>query len=343
MNRFRFATCSIMLVTAVQCSKAPAPPENDADRASNGAERSTEKVVYQGKTLQQWVRELTAENNSDVVADLLSNRAAVQAFGAVLKDEDPGPAGSAAFVLGFIGPPAVPVLAEALKNKAERVRMMASMALCGIGPEARAAVPALIGALKDQNNHVRDGAAQALGEIGPEAKVAIPALIETLKDDKDANTRFLAAGALGAIGPEDEAAVAALVEGLKDKVWYVRERTARALCAIGLAAKTAVPQLIVALRDEERMLRYSAARALEQIGPEAKAAVPALIEALEDENVGVCCAAADALGAIGPDAKAAAPALSKRLKDATDDVIDDDLVRHATKKALEKIKGESGN
>ncbi len=68
----------------------------------------------------------------------------------------------AARAMGQIGPDAVPVLIEALKNPEWEVRFGVALALGRIGTEA---VPALIETLKDPEIVVRIAAARALGEI----------------------------------------------------------------------------------------------------------------------------------------------------------------------------------
>jgi HEAT repeat protein len=84
---------------------------------------------------------------------------------------------SAVGVLGRIGSDAeaaVPILAETLRDKDEKVRGFAAMALGKIGPEAKAAVPALIEALKDEDKNVRRHASFALEKINtPEALKAL--------------------------------------------------------------------------------------------------------------------------------------------------------------------------
>jgi hypothetical protein len=117
-------------------------------------------------------------------------------------------------------------------------------------------------ALKDKDDRTRRGAAIALGQIGPAAKDAVPALIEVLKD-KDDRVRNYAASALGKIGP---AAVPALMEALKDKDINVRNAAVRALGQIGPAAKAAVPSLkAMSENDTSAYARGAAARALKQI------------------------------------------------------------------------------
>jgi HEAT repeat protein len=78
--------------------------------------------------------------------------------------------------LGKFGPPAVPVLTQALKDADRSVRGDAAEALGWIKPPAEAAVPALIQALNDADTSVQGRAALALRRIAPAAKDIVPAL-----------------------------------------------------------------------------------------------------------------------------------------------------------------------
>jgi HEAT repeat protein len=101
-----------------------------------------EKVVYKGKTVEQWIQ--------------------------ALKDKSFLVRMNAALALGYIGPKAnkaVPALIEALKDKETVVRGGAALALGEIGPKAEKAVPALIQALNDKDSTVRNYAKEALKKI----------------------------------------------------------------------------------------------------------------------------------------------------------------------------------
>ena len=71
--------------------------------------------------------------------------------------------------------------AERLQSKESesRIEALQSLGKLGVGPEA---IPLLIQALKETEARVRQGAAKALGSFGPEARAAIPALTEALDD-----------------------------------------------------------------------------------------------------------------------------------------------------------------
>lgn len=86
----------------------------------------------------------------------------------------------AAEALGRIGPPAVPMLQEALRSADPAVRHQALVVLLKMGPDAREAVPELVRLLEDDDEEIRRLAAKALGQIGPEAADAVPALMRQM-------------------------------------------------------------------------------------------------------------------------------------------------------------------
>ena len=86
----------------------------------------------------------------------------------------------AADALTRIGPPAVPMLVEALRGRDGEVRRQACEVLMRMGPDAREAVPELVRLLDDEDEELRRMAATALGRIGPDAGEAVPALMRRL-------------------------------------------------------------------------------------------------------------------------------------------------------------------
>lgn len=68
-----------------------------------------------------------------------------------------------------VGPDAVPLLVEALRDSRAPVRRAAAKALAVIGPEAKEALPALLTSLHDQDADVRQAAAEAMKVIDPSA------------------------------------------------------------------------------------------------------------------------------------------------------------------------------
>jgi HEAT repeat protein len=83
--------------------------------------------------------------------------------------------------------PAVPALLDVVARDSDaKVRAAAAKALGRIAPDPKQAVPVLADALKDKVLAVRVACATALGQLGPDAKEALPALEDAAKEkDKD--------------------------------------------------------------------------------------------------------------------------------------------------------------
>ena len=184
-------------------------------------------------------------------------------------------------VLQRIGPPAVPLLAELLRNPSDSVRRGAVNELVDLAPDTQWIQPALRRALRDEDAWVAGDAARALGALGPRAGPSVGALVLTLAHE-DPYVRIYAAEALASIGPSAARATSALAEALSDPVPGVRWAACEALGSIGPAAQSAVPRLIAALQDEFLYVRLFAAEALGNIGPKARSAREALVAAAGD-------------------------------------------------------------
>jgi HEAT repeat protein len=100
--------------------------------------------------------------------------------------------------LGGIGPAALSALATLVKDRS--VRSVAVVTIGNMGPRARPAVPILAEALKDEHWWTRSMAAAALGKVGSGARHAVPALTVCLNDQAP-QVRCEAALALDRINP----------------------------------------------------------------------------------------------------------------------------------------------
>ncbi len=246
---------------------------------------------------------------------------------AALDDRDPEVRAAAVWALGAAAEPAVPGLAEALRDEQEAVRTAAAGALGALGPRARSAAPVLFAALDDPRANVRAAAAQALASLELTAE-SVSSLAKAL-GNPDGYVRAFAAWSLGNLGPDAREAVPALVEALvPDDTANV---VAAALARIGPAAAEAVPALVADLRGPDSGRRWRAARTLGRIGPLAESAVAELMAALRDPNEAVRAHAARALGRIGPGAKPAAADLQRATGDS------DPGVRAEARQALERL------
>ena len=184
-------------------------------------------------------------------------------------------------VVRRIGPPAMPMLVELLRDKEVFIRRNAIDTLIDFAPHTEAVQAALRRALTDEDAMVAGDAARALGALGSKASPSVSALVKTLSH-RDEYTRVYAAEALASIGPMAASATPDLAKALTDPVPGVRWAACEALGSIGAAAHSAVPQLIDALKDEFLYVRMFAAGALGSIGPKAQAAREALQAAASD-------------------------------------------------------------
>jgi outer membrane protein assembly factor BamB/HEAT repeat protein len=181
-----------------------------------------------------------------------------------------------------IGPPAIPLLVELLRDDSDSVRRNAVDALIDLSPHTQRIQPALTRALRDEDATVAGDAARALGALGESASPSVGALVDTLSHH-DPYVRIYAAEALASIGPNAARATGALAEALGDPIPGVRWAACEALASIGPAAQSAVPRLIEALDDEFLYVRIFAAGALGSIGSKAQAARDPLLRAAADD------------------------------------------------------------
>ncbi|HEY9503448.1 MAG TPA: PQQ-binding-like beta-propeller repeat protein [Pyrinomonadaceae bacterium] len=184
-------------------------------------------------------------------------------------------------IIRRIGPPAIPLLVELLRDKRNDFRGFAADAFIDLAPDTESIQPALRRALRDEDEVVAGDAARALGALRHRASPSVLALVKTLSHENP-YVRVYAAEALASIGPKASAATEELARALDDPIPGVRWAAGEALAGIGPAAQSAVPQLIKALKDEFLYVRICAAGALGSIGPKAQTAREALIVSAND-------------------------------------------------------------
>jgi outer membrane protein assembly factor BamB/HEAT repeat protein len=190
-------------------------------------------------------------------------------------------------IIRRIGPPAIPLLVDLLRDARVNIRRSAADAMIDLAPDTESIQLALRRALSDEDSRVAGDAARALGALRTKASPSIRALVKTLSHEEP-YVRIYAAEALASIGPRAAAATRDLASALRDPVPGVRWAAGEALASIGPAAQSAVPQLIEALQDEFLYVRICAAGALGSIGlkaPEARSAVEALRAAANDPTL----------------------------------------------------------
>jgi HEAT repeat protein len=217
--------------------------------------------------------------------------------------EDPYTAKSASDGLVKLGAEAVPALAAIVKDRDSPLRLDAVLVLQRMDAAVLTpAVPALAQALRNPNEKLRIAAAHTLAKVGPAARPAMPELLD-LGDTRRWNLRFAARDALAAIGLE---AGQALIDAIADEDPVVPEWAPGVFFDLG--ART-VPAALKALKGSEAVRRAAGADALAAAGRNGIFGVPALLNALHDEDAAVRRKAALALGHIGRGAADALPAL----------------------------------
>jgi HEAT repeat protein len=216
-----------------------------------------------------------------------------------LQSKQPQMTGLAVAALAEAGAPAVPRLAEALKDPARR--LPAAAVLARIGAAAKPAVDALLPLLKDEDPAVRREALLALGAIGPPAESVLETAVGLL-EDPDPMVRTAAAYVLGKLGPAAKSAVPALRKGLTGDDPGLNRIAAWALVKIEPEnpqnVQTAIPVLTEALAHEQALVRREAADALRALGAQSKPALEALQRLANDPDPTVKAAAEAALKAI---------------------------------------------
>jgi outer membrane protein assembly factor BamB/HEAT repeat protein len=187
-------------------------------------------------------------------------------------------------IIRRIGPPAIPLLVELLRDEQDSIRRSVVDVLIDFAPHTESIQPALRRALGDEDSIVAGDAARALGALGTRASPSVATLVNTLSH-ADPYVRIYAAEALASIGPNAARATNALAAALGDPVPGVRWASCEALASIGPAAQSAVPQLIEALQDDFLYVRIFAAGALGSIGSKAQSVQDALKAAADDPTL----------------------------------------------------------
>jgi HEAT repeat protein len=230
--------------------------------------------------------------------------------------------------------PAVPLLADLLRDKEVKVRRAAAGALLTLGAVSKEALPALMKAMKDSDKLVRIWAATAVAGLGEDYDKVSRLLLE-FSTDSDKDVRSEAAGVFAYMGAR---AIPILKDGLKSKSPLVRAWTVRAFIAImrkdserARFPSDTITLLINAIGDENKKVATSAIYAVSRLGFRAKDAVPALIKRFKDPDWQCRVYAVMHVEEFGPASELAIPALKDALKD------ENASVREAAKRALAAI------
>jgi hypothetical protein len=199
------------------------------------------------------------------------------------------PEGDIGKTLSDGGAAAVPVLIELVQCRDEKVSWDAVLALCVMGPAAKAAGPALEKAIleghADPNASRFLFAGRALAKVDPSA--AGTTLSAVLRDKDDPRRRPWAMAALLELAPQGQGAVPTLTEILGDKSEpaIMRIQAANVLWRMQQPPELLLPVLSEMVADEKSPAGVQATEVLQEMGPAARPILPLLMRLLEKPSL----------------------------------------------------------
>jgi len=250
----------------------------------------TEKV-FQGKNLQQWVKEL--DSDPEVARKIVIISALgmfdLQALPVLEKlalNSDQEIRTKSISTLQQMGKTAVPTLAKLATTGPKGARLLALTAIAGLGEDAVFALAELciLTAHFDKDTKIR--ALAALGNLGTQGYPALPFLIDSFQS------------------PERDIAELALRSMVQVCGWGNNQPGGDLIeAAMKLAPAKGEPGVLVLakiLKNTDAEVRIRAAKLLGEMGAKASKAMPALQASLQDKNEKVIDAAFDAILKIKP-------------------------------------------
>jgi HEAT repeat protein len=160
---------SILVLAFFTCNLSAQTDEEKKKKEEEELQKKLEKAEKDMKKWEKWMPsdEEMARDRKKLIDKSIKD----------LKHRDPERRAEAAETLGKMKyEPAVPALAEALKDKDEWVRVEAASALWEMGEPSASAIPSLYEALEDSSGRVRLYSAGALRMLGESEEKIIPAL-----------------------------------------------------------------------------------------------------------------------------------------------------------------------
>ena len=198
-------------------------------------------------------------------SDLSTTSASVRDWANRLMAKDPKVRATAEATLVQGGPRSLPLLRRFLNRPNEDLHVVTFEIIRRIGPPA---IPLLVDLLRDQRISIRRSAVDDLIDLAPHTERIQPALRRALERrgfDGCGRCRTCS----GRFGPRASPSVGALVKTLSHEDPYVRIYAAEALASIGPKAAAATRDLARALGDPTPGVRWAACEALAGIGPAA--------------------------------------------------------------------------
>lgn len=250
----------------------------------------TEKV-FQGKNLQQWVKEL--DSDPEVARKIVIISALgmfdLQAFPVLEKlalNSDQEIRTKSISTLQQMGKTAVPTLAKISTNGPKGARLLALTAIAGLGEDAVFALTELCILTEHFDKDTKLRALAALGTLGTQGYPALPFLINSFQS------------------PERDIAELALRSMAQVCGWGNNQPGGDLIeASMKLAPAKGEPGVLVLaklLKNIDAEVRIKAAILLGGMGPKASKAMPELQGALQDKNEKVIDAAFDAILKIKP-------------------------------------------
>ncbi|TWU28354.1 HEAT repeat domain-containing protein [Bythopirellula polymerisocia] len=264
-------------------------------------ERRDGKLIYQGRSLEEWLGRLSASYMPNEI------------FGRPSPDEPLA-------AIRASGPDALPTLLETLKSGAQPIRRAAAAGIGALGPPAAATVEPLLNVIEAANATDVCSSQGVPGGVATEAADTLallfkgeqdpPARLVKLTGSDNPAARLSAARAIAVMAPGHprglpvlQAAFVAVsapdgapellmerfaenpkldwlrrVIANKDADAKYRIKAASNLALLGEAALPALPEILIAAADVDETVSQQAARAIYKIGPQA---VPVVLNALQ--------------------------------------------------------------
>lgn len=250
----------------------------------------TEKV-FQGKNLQQWVKELDSDpevSRKIVIISALGmfDLQALPVLEKLALNSDQEIRTKSISTLQQMGKTAVPTLAKISTNGPKGARLLALTAIAGLGEDAVVALAELCILTEHFDKDTKLRALAALGTLGTQGYPALPFLIESFQS------------------PERDIAELALRSMAQVCGWGNNQPGGDLIeASMKLAPAKGEPGVLVLaklLKNTDAEIRTRAANSLGKMGTKASKAMPALQAALQDKNEKVIDAAFDAILKIKP-------------------------------------------
>jgi HEAT repeat protein len=372
---FALAAAAILGLSVV-AQETKTGPKSDSKAKDEKKEKSSLKETppeiseVAGKSLEQWIREISSKDPSKREAAirtvlLFGPERAYQAVPVLLQElkkhtvnapidlsvRTTG-ANALATILGAVKDPdpkyqrdAVVILRGFLKDHQVAVRHRALQALPKIGPESRAALDEVVKLVNDPDTwETRQAAVQTLTVLAADPKAGPPtkvltAVTRSATGDPSFQVRYAAIQALAIFGASSDATARVGIVRTLDTLAHKDPDPGNQLWA-HMAIMTAQQKITdeqlgaVAkmLKHPDVMIRLQATQALGMAGPLGKSAVPPLISALGDADPQVVGGSIVALARI--ESVSAVPPLRQLVNDPKQD----DVIKKAAADAIDHIQ-----